>query len=90
MSDRKPPWDKKVLDAMESGAVTFGWDSGEVVTLHAPEGTLDTMQSAWPWIDARLKSFAEKEGKPRTLCLRLTSGEFRGLRFPDPCPGPLE
>ena len=90
MSTNDSSWDQKILDNMKSGCVTFGWDDGEVITLEAPDKALDSMQTAWEWIDVRLREYAEGKGRPRTVCFRLTStGEFRGLRFPDWNPGAL-
>ncbi len=89
MPPNETPWDQKILDSMKSGCVTFSWDDGEVQTLEAPEKTLDTMQSAWEWIDARIKEFQQTKERPRTICFKLTSGEFRGLRFPAWNPGAL-
>lgn len=83
------PWEEWILEAMEPGAVTFGWDDKELRTIPAPEGTLKTMQSAWDWINARLLELEQERGKPRTVCFKLDSGEFRGLRFPDWNPGAL-
>lgn len=88
MSDDSP-WEQLILDSMEAGAVTFAWDDGEVRTIPAGEGTLDAMASAWAWINDRLKEFEKEKGRPRSLCFRLTGGEFRGLRFPDWNPGAL-
>lgn len=87
MSTGDSPWDEKILNSMKEGAVTFAWDDGEVRTLPAPEGTLDTMKSAWQWIDLRMKELASEKGRPRSLCFRLSTGEFRGLKFPDWKPG---
>jgi hypothetical protein len=84
---KESPWEDWILEAMESGAVTFSWDDKEVRTIPAPEGTLKTLQSAWDWINARLLEFEKGKGKPRTVCFTLDSGEFRGLRFPDWNPG---
>lgn len=89
MSSNESPWDQRILDSMKPGCVTFGWDDGEIATIEAPEKALDTMQSAWEWIDVRVKDFEEGKGKPRTVCFRLASGEFRGLKFPDWNPGAL-
>ncbi len=87
MSTGDSPWDKKILNSMKEGAVTFAWDDGEVRTLPAPEGTLDTLKSAWQWIDLRMKELTSEKGRPRSLCFRLSTGEFRGLKFPDWRPG---
>jgi hypothetical protein len=84
------PWDEKILNSMKEGAVTFAWDDGEVRTLSAPDETLDTMKSAWEWIDARMKELEAEKGRPRTLCFRLSTGEFRGLKFPDWNPGSMD
>ena len=89
MSAKESPWDQRILDSMKPGCVTFGWDDDEIVTLDTPPETLDTMQSAWTWIDARIREFEEGKGKPRTVCFRLANGQFRGLRFPDWNPGVL-
>ncbi len=75
---------------MEDGSVTFAWDDSEIRTIPAPAKTLDTMQSAWVWIDARLKEFQEDKGRPRSVCFRLPDGTFRGLKFPDWNPGAME
>ncbi|MGO9570361.1 MAG: hypothetical protein ACLP5H_22750 [Desulfomonilaceae bacterium] len=90
MSTGDSPWDKEILDSMKRGAVTFGWDDGEVRTMSAPPGTLDTMKSAWEWIDVRMKELQAEKSRPRTICFRLSSGEFRGLKFPDWRPGFIE
>lgn len=87
MSTVDSPWDEKVLNDMKQGAVTFAWDDGEIRTITAPAGTLDTMKSAWEWIDLRMKELLAEKGRPRTLCFRLSTGEFRGLKFPDWKPG---
>lgn len=83
----KTVWEPWILERMAPGAVTFAWDDHEVKTIPAPSGTLANMKSAWQWIDARLKDLEAQRGKPRTVCYRLDSGEFRGLRFPDWNPG---
>ncbi|MDQ7783348.1 MAG: hypothetical protein RDU20_10740 [Desulfomonilaceae bacterium] len=83
------PWEDWLLEAMEPGSVTFGWDDREVRTIAVPEGTLKTMQSAWDWIGARLIELEKERGKPRMVCFRLDNGQFRGLRFPDWNPGSL-
>lgn len=80
-------WENWILEQMEAGAVTFAWDDREVRTMPAPQGTLATMKTAWQWIDTRLRELENERGKPRTVCFRLDSGEFRGLRFPDWKPG---
>jgi hypothetical protein len=90
MSAADSPWDEKILKSMKQGAVTFAWDDGEIRTVTAPEGTLDTMKSAWEWIDLRVKELEAEKGRPRSLCLRLSTGEFRGLKFPDWKPGLME
>ena len=84
------PWEKRILDAMEPGAVTFAWDDGEVRTIPAPKQTLDNMKSAWAWVDERIRQFEEVGGRPRSVCFRLARGEFRGLKFPDRKPGILD
>ena len=83
------PWDKRVLDAMEPGAATFAWDDGEVRTIQAPAGTLDDMKSAWAWIDQQMRELENTRGRPRSVCFRLSSGQFRWLTFPDWKPGEL-
>ena len=82
-------WEPWILNQMAPGAVTFAWDDREVRTIRAPPGTLADMKSAWAWIDARLRDLEAERGKPRTVCYRLDSGAFRGLRFPDWDPGAL-
>ena len=77
MASSESPWDQRILDSMKPGCVTFGWDDDEIVTIEAPQETLDTMPAAWEWIDARLREFQEGKGRPRTVCFRLTDGEFR-------------
>ncbi|MBM4327091.1 MAG: hypothetical protein FJ118_07990 [Deltaproteobacteria bacterium] len=89
MGSQESPWGDKVLESMEPGSVTFSWDDDEVRTLAAPHGTLDTMKSAWEWIDKKLKELEREKGRPRIVCFRLASGEFRGLKFPDWNPGAL-
>ena len=89
MSSDDSPWREEILKSMKPGAVTFAWDDGEVRTIAAPDKTLDTMQSAWEWIDARIKDFTREKGRPRSVCFRLSAGEFRGLQFPDWNPGAL-
>ncbi len=84
------PWDKTILDKMEPGAVTFAWDDGEIRTISVPEGILNDMQAAWLWIDPMLRALEAERGKPRSVCFHLGNGQFRGLRFPDVNPGPLE
>ncbi len=87
MSTDDSPWDKEILNSMKPGAVTFSWDDGEVRTISTPDGTLDAMKSAWEWIDLQMKEFQAEKGRPRTICFRLSGGEFRGLKFPDWKPG---
>ncbi len=87
MEQKKQAWDKVILDQMETGAVTFAWDNGDIETVHAPEGQLKTMESAWAWIDPKLRDYEKGKGKPRQLCFRLDNGIFRGLKFPDGVPG---
>jgi hypothetical protein len=82
-------WDRRILDAMEPGAATFGWDDGEVQTIQAPRDALTEMKSAWAWIDERLREFEKTKGRPRSVCFRLSNGQFRGLTFPDWQPGAL-
>jgi hypothetical protein len=89
MTEAGPVWDRKIIDAMQKAAVTFAWDDGEIRTVPAPEKALDTMQSAWNWIDVKLKELQEERGKPRSVCFFLAGREFRGLKFPDWQPGPL-
>jgi hypothetical protein len=36
-----------------------------------------------------MKEFNEGKGRPRSICFRLDSGEFRGLKFPDVKPGEI-
>lgn len=83
-------WDQRILDAMRTGAATFAWDDGEIRTIEAPAGTLDTMKSAWEWIDERLKDLTQEKSRPRSVCLKLKNGQFRGLRFPDWNPGTMD
>ena len=80
-------WDENILQSMKPGHVTFAWDDGETLTIKAPDETLDTMESAWQWIDPKLRELEQEKGKPRSVCFRLTDGRFRGLRFPDWNPG---
>jgi hypothetical protein len=89
MSSKDSPWSEEILNSMKPGAVTFAWDDGVVRTIPAPEKTLDTMADAWAWINEKLKELEQEKGKPRSVCFRLTSGEFRGLKFPDWQPGAL-
>ncbi|MFH1115824.1 MAG: hypothetical protein V1792_18090 [Pseudomonadota bacterium] len=84
---KESPWADWIVKATEPGAVTFGWDDERVETIPVPEGTLSAMPSAWEWINARLIGFEREGSKPRMVCFRLDSGEFRGLRFPDWNPG---
>jgi hypothetical protein len=88
MMTKESPWEDWLLEAMGPGSVTFGWDDREAETILVPEGTLATMQSAWEWISAKLVELEKERSKPRMVCFRLDSGEFRGLRFPDWNPGP--
>jgi hypothetical protein len=90
MSTGDSPWDEKILNSMKQGAVTFAWDDGEIRTVTAPESTLDTMKSAWEWRDLQMKELEAEKGKPRSLCFRLSTGEFRGLKFPDWKPGQMD
>lgn len=90
MEDTKPVWDEKILREMKSGSITFSWDDGEIRTISTPEGTLDNMRTAWNWIEDYMKLLSEEKGRPRTICFRLTTGEFRGLRFPDWRPGEMD
>ncbi len=90
MPPNEGPWDRNILNEMKPGCVTFAWDDGEIVTTQAPEKTLDKMVTAWEWIDKRLKEYENDKGKPRSVCFRLTGGEFRGLRFPDWRPGMMD
>jgi hypothetical protein len=80
-------WDPDMLAKMLPGAVTFAWDDGEIRTIPAPPGTLADLKSAWAWIDPTLRDLEQEKGKPRKLCFRLDSGQFRGLNFPDWKPG---
>ncbi|AFM25155.1 hypothetical protein [Desulfomonile tiedjei] len=83
MSTPESKWDTKIIEKMHPGAVTFAWDDGEIVTIPAPAGALKSLQTAWEWVDPQLREFAKGKGRPRSVCLRLDSGEFRGLKFPD-------
>lgn len=83
-------WDRRILDSIRTGAVTFAWDDGEIRTIEAPPETLDAMKSAWEWVEAKLKDLTAERGRPRSVCFRLAGGEFRGLRFPDWNPGMME
>ena len=83
-------WEPRILDNMRPGAVTFAWDDGEIRTIQAPECSLKTLQTAWEWIDVQLREFGKGKGRPRSICLRLDSGEFRGLKYPDVNPGIME
>lgn len=89
MPQEDTPWDARILDKMKPGAVTFAWDDGEISTIEAPEHVLDTLRSAWEWIDPKMRELEQQRGRPRVICFRLTSGEFRGLKFPDWRPGEL-
>lgn len=89
MPPEDPPWDPRILESIEPGAVTFAWDDGEIRTIRAPERALDTLKSAWEWIDPMMRDLERERGRPRSICFRLTSGEFRGLNFPDWNPGEL-
>jgi hypothetical protein len=80
-------WDPEMLAKMAPGAVTFAWDDGEIRTITAPPDTLANLKAAWAWIDPTLQSLEKEKGKPRKLCFRLDTGEFRGLKFPDWKPG---
>lgn len=83
-------WERRILDSMRTGAVTFAWDDDEIRTIDAPAGTLDAMKSAWVWIDATLKELTAERGRPRSVCFNLSNGQFRGLRFPDWKPGAMD
>jgi len=83
-------WDAAILDAMKSGCVTFAWDDGEIRTIDAPQGALDEMQSAWIWIDETVRKLSEERGRPRSICFKLSNGQFRGLKFPDWRPGAMD
>ncbi len=85
--DQQVAWDPKILESMKPGCVTFGWDNGEIRTLEAPPHTLDDLRSAWAWINPLLKQLEAERGRPRTICFRMTDGQFRGLKFPDWNPG---
>ena len=89
MSSSDSIWDQKILDSMRPGAVTFAWDDGEILTIPAVEGCLKSLNKAWEWVEARMKEFSEGKGRPRSICFRLDSGEFRGLKFPDVKPGEI-
>ncbi|MBI4964047.1 MAG: hypothetical protein HY913_12280 [Desulfomonile tiedjei] len=89
MSEKEAPWSEDILNSMKPGAVTFAWDDGEIRTIPAPEKALDTMADAWKWIDEKLKELGLEKGKPRSVCFRLTNGQFRGLKFPDVQPGAI-
>lgn len=89
MTPQDSSWDQRILDTMEPGSVTFAWDDGEVRTVRAPDHALDTLKSAWQWIDATMKELDPQRGRPRSICFRLSSGEFRGLTFPDWNPGAM-
>jgi hypothetical protein len=90
MSSSDSTWDPKIINSMKPGAVTFSWDDGEIRTISAPPGSLKNLQTAWEWVDVRLREFSEGKGRPRIVCLHLDSGEFRGLRFPDVNPGIMD
>ncbi len=90
MSNCESTWDPKILADMKPGAVTFAWDDGEIQTVPAPEGALKNLKLAWEWVDAQVREFSQGKGRPRSICLRLETGEFRGLRFPDVRPGTLD
>jgi hypothetical protein len=90
MNTSDSPWDEKILAVMKPGAVTFSWDDGEIRTISAPPGTLDSMKSAWDWIDLQIKELQSEKGRPRSICFRLPGGEFRGLQFPEWKPGVME
>ncbi|MBI5250104.1 MAG: hypothetical protein HY912_11480 [Desulfomonile tiedjei] len=90
MSNSDSIWDPKILESMKPGAVTFAWDDGEIRTIPAPEGCLKTLNTAWEWVDAQMLEFIKGKGRPRTICLRLDTGEFRGLTFPDVKPGDID
>jgi hypothetical protein len=83
-------WEPRILKSMKPGCVTFAWDDGEVRTIEAPESALDEMKSAWAWIDGTVKQLVEEKGRPRTICFKLSNGQFRGLTFPDGKPGILD
>ncbi|HMK36317.1 MAG TPA: hypothetical protein VK463_14680 [Desulfomonilaceae bacterium] len=83
-------WDPKILESMKPGCVTFAWDDGEVRTVETPGGTLDEMKSAWAWIDGAMNQFAQDKGRPRSICFKLSNGQFRGLKFPDWQPGAMD
>jgi hypothetical protein len=87
MTTSDPAWDPEILESMKPGAVTFAWDDGEILTVPAPEGSLKDLNTAWEWVDEQIKAFKEGKGSPRSVCLRLENGAFRGLRFPEVKPG---
>jgi len=89
MPKTESPWSDEILNSMKPGAVTFAWDDGRIETIETPPSTLDDMQKAWEWIDPKLKEFQQGQGRPRSVCFRLSNGQFRGLRFPDWNPGAL-
>jgi hypothetical protein len=90
VSNSESTWDPKILADMKPGAVTFAWDDGEIQTVSAPEGALKNLKEAWKWIDVQMTEFSKGKGRPRSICLRLESGEFRGLKFPDVKPGMID
>jgi hypothetical protein len=90
MADLNKAWDPKIIASMEPGSVTFSWDDGRIQSIPAPEGTLESMQKAWEWVEQKVKSFETAGDKPRTVCFRLSSGQFRGLRYPDWKPGVMD
>ena len=83
MPSEENPWGEDILGKMKDGCVTFAWDDGEIRTMEVPAGRLDDMRLAWQWIDPKLKELEQERGRPRSVCFRLSSGEFRGLKFPD-------
>jgi hypothetical protein len=90
VSNSESTWDPKILAEMKAGAVTFAWDDGEIQTVSTPEGALKNLKAAWEWIDAQMREFTKGKGRPRSICLRLENGEFRGLKFPDVKPGMID
>jgi hypothetical protein len=83
VSSEESPWGEDILSNMEDGCVTFAWDDGEIRTIEAPAQQLDDMRLAWEWVGPKLKELERERGRPRSVCFRLSSGEFRGLKFPD-------
>ncbi len=83
-------WDEEIICSMKPGSVTFAWDDGEIRTIPVPPRTLDDMKSAWQWIDVQMKELQVERGRPRSICFRLSDGQFRGLKFPDWKPGETE